>query len=285
MLLLGAIRCIAASAAIPECAMSPLLQPIRLLAAEAARLDAVLTADLIVRSLSFPPSTALEAAHLGVAAGLFRARKLPGHGNHLVFQPTARAAGLAPAIAPLSLRRAAPPDTLRRSLIRGSVRYGIRPDLSYLTRGEVSALYRQYGVPTCGHAPALVGLDGAHFHLFQPVINEVGRPPTRTVETTIARHFLLLESGCATLHFTTFEGGAAEAMQAAIAAKAPVSAATTARVELTALDAEVAADRTGLRRLDTAGRRAALTAKIEAAEQGDGDLYPWLDRDVVGVTL
>jgi len=74
-------------------------------------------------------------------------------------------------------------------------------------------------------------------------------------------------------------------MQAAIAATAPVSAATTARVELTALDAEVAADRTGLRRLDTAGRRAALTAKIEAAEQGDGDLYPWLDRDVVGVTL
>lgn len=145
MLLLDAIRCIAASAAVPECAMS-MLQPIRSIAAEAARLDAVLTADLIALALSVPLSTYFEAAHLGVAAGLLRARKLPGHGNRLVFQPTARAAGLAPALAPLSLRRTAPPDTLRRSLIRGGrpLRNSPRPVISDTRRGHrpVSSIWR-----------------------------------------------------------------------------------------------------------------------------------------------
>jgi len=263
--------------------MSLTLQSIRSLAAEAAQLDAVLTADLISSVLSASLSVALEAAHLGVSAGLFRARKLQGHGNRLVFQPTARAAGLSPATAPLSLRRAAPEETLRRALLRGAVRYAISPDLSYLPRGEVAALYRQYGVPMRGHAPALVGLDGAHFHLFQPVITEAGRPVAGAVECGITRHFFLLESGCATLHFMTFAPHA-DAVQTAIAAIAPASAADAARAELAALEAAAAADRLGLNYLETAGRRAALAAELEAGE-GDGDLYPWLDRAVTGVLL
>jgi hypothetical protein len=138
-------------------------------------------------------------------------------------------------------------------------------------------------VPIHGHALALVGLDGGHFHLFQPVIVEAGRPLAKAVESAITRHFFLLESGCATLHFMTFAPHA-DAVQTAIAAIAPASTVAASSAELAALDAEVAADRLGLRYLETAGRRAALAAELEAGT-GGGDLYPWLDRDVVGVPL
>jgi hypothetical protein len=267
--------------------MQPSLEPIRALAAQAAQLDLVLTAELVGRALNLPSDDARDALLSGATAGFFRARKLPGLGNRLVFQPTVKAAGLPPAGGPLSLRKSAPPGTLWRGLIRASVRFD-RPNLSFLPRAETAEFSLRYGVQTRGAAPALICLDGAHFHVFQPVLPRPGQSPAVVLEAVISRYFLALESGSLTLHFAALAGAPADSVQAALRELAPDTSADAMRAELAEVEASIRADQTGNTFALTA-RRATLQRELAAAQvdQDDGadDLYRWLDRTVIQVTV
>lgn len=233
------------------------------------------TAELAARALDCSPDAARAALKLAADAGYLRAALLPGLGNKIVYQPTAKAAGLRAGIVPKFLRAGLPAEARLRGLLRGFVRFVTRPELSFLPTAEQSELCRRYGVPLRGHARALVGLDGAHVHIFVTITND---GPAATIECAASRWLPLLDAGAATLHFVAPVGSPAGALRDTLAAMSGGDL----RAELAALDAQITADRSGLAAIKLAAPRAALAAEIAAGGNLSG--YSWLG-DVVEATL
>lgn len=247
------------------------------LAHRAAQTEVCLTSDLAVRPLDCTPDAARTTMKLLADAGYFRQLLIPGLGNKICYQPTAKAASLRGPLIPKFLRAGLSKTARFRGLLRGYVRFVSHPNLSYLTAAQQSELCRRYGVHETGHARALVGLDGTHYHVFVPVLNS--EKPAAAIEAAASRWLPLLDSGSATLHFVALAGLPADASRETLIALAPV--ADGAAHELTKLDAEIKADMTGLAGLRHAARRAALASEIEAA---GAEQYLWLG-DVVGAQL
>lgn len=248
----------------------------RQLAARAAAVEACLTADLAARSLDCSPDAARTALKLLTDSGYFRPLLAVGLGNKICFQPTPKAANLHGPNIPKFLRAGLANSARLRGLLRGFARFAARPDLSFLTISEQATLHEKYCIPTGGHARALVGLNGAHYHIFVPVL--AADQPAAAITAAADRWLPLLESGSATLHFAA-QAASAAGLRAALAMLAP--AGVSASDDLARLDAEIAADRTGLVALRQAARRAALAAEAAAEPASE---YTWLG-DVVEAQL
>jgi hypothetical protein len=264
--------------------MQPSYDATRQHAYQCAQAECCTTADLAALALSCLPDAARSALKYAADAGYFRATLLPGFGNKIVYQPTPKAVHFSGKNIPKFLRAGLAADARRRGILRGFVRFfdqKMQSDLAFLTIAEQSALCKSYGIPERGHARALVGLDGAHSHIFVPVLKL--EKPIAAIESACFRWLPLLESGTATLHFVV-ENDMAAALGDALNALAPPPVSAQARDELAMLDAEIAADKSGLAVLKNATRRAALAAQIEAAGESETDDYPWLGG-IVEATL
>lgn len=239
------------------------------LANRCAQVDACLTADLAARALGAAPDAARATLKLLSDAGFFRQLLTHGLSNKICYQPTAKSAGLTGPLIPKFLRAGLSKPARFRGLLRGHVRFVSHPDLSYLTVNQQTELCRRYGVPETGHARALVGLDGSHYHIFVPALGS--EKPAAVIESAASRWLPLLDSGSATLHFTARAGLPADAIRETLTALAPV--ADCAARELAKLDAEIKDDTTGLAALRHQRRREELAAEVEAAREAS---YNWL---------
>lgn len=243
--------------------------------------EACTTSTLAARALSASRDDARAALNLATQAGYLRVTLLPGMGNNICYQPTPKAAGASHKHAPKFLRAGLTQEARWRGLMRGYVRFCARPQLSYLPATEQGELCLRYGIPERGHARALVGLDGAHYHLFATILH--GEKPIAAIESASFRWLPLLESGTATLHFVAADSEALAAIREALSALQPSTLGSDLQVELAALDAEIAADHSGVATLKLAAPRAALVAKIQSNQTADVEQlppYPWLG-DVV----
>lgn len=249
------------------------LNAIRSHALWCAMANACTTAELAARALDESLEGARAALKLAAEAGYLRALLAPGLGNTLCYQPTPRAAGACGQPIPKFLRAGLSPEARWRGLLRGFVRFAARPELFYLASEDLAALCRCWGIPQRGYAHALVALNGGHSDIFVPILKK--ETPIAIIEAAADRWLPLLESGTATLHFIALAGEPAEVVRTALAALAPV-ADDCLRDELAALDAEIAADRTGLAALRFAARRAALMAELAATQADGANAYPWL---------
>lgn len=252
---------------------------IRQHAQHCAAMEACATADLAARALDCSLEAARAALNLAVEAGYLRATLLAGLGNKICYQPTPKAAGENHTHAPKFLRAGLAPETRWRGLMRGFILFSARPELSYLPVCEQAALCSQYGIPERGHARALVGLDGAHYHIFAPILR--AENPIAAIESASFRWLPLLESGTTTLHFVAPANEAVVVIRDALSALQPRPLGSDLQTELAALDAEISNDRSGLAALKLAAQRAALITQIEAINGEIEQLpYSWLGNVV-----
>lgn len=259
-------------------------EAIRQHARHCALSEACTTSTLAARALCTSREDARAALNLATQAGYLRMTMLPGMGNNVCYQPTPKAAGASHKHAPKFLRAGLMQEARWRGLMRGYVRFLAHPQLSYLSATEQGELCLRYGIQERGHARALAGLDGAHYHLFATVLH--GEKPIAAIESASFRWLPLLESGAATLHFVAADSETAATIREALSALQPNILGSDLQAELTALDAEIAADHSGLAALKLAAPRAALVAKIKSVETADTEPlpYPWLG-DVVEATI
>lgn len=236
--------------------------------------EACTTADIAAQALSCTLDEARSALKYAADSGYFRATLLPGLGNKIVYQPTAKAIHFSGRVVPKFLRAGIAEETRRRGLLRGFVRFSARPKQCFFATAGQTALCKKHGIAERGHARALIGYAGANSHdIFVPVLKL--EKPIAAIESACFRWLPLLESGIATLHFVS-ESDTAAMLRDALNALAPPPADVRARDALAALDAEIAADKSGLAVLKNATRRAALVLEIEAKAEGGAGDYPWL---------
>lgn len=254
--------------------MHPSFADTRQHAYNCAQTECLITPELASRALNCTPDAAREALKDAADAGYLRPLLLPGLGNKIIYQPTAKAAQCRGPNAPKFLRAGLAQDARWRGLLRGFVRFAARPELSFLPVEELAALCLRYGIQERGHARALAGLDGAHTHIFAPILRV--EKLIAAIETASFRWLPLLDSGVATLHFSAQAGPVAAGVNAALAALAPRAGDVNLRAELEALDAEIQADKSGMAALKLSARRSRLQIEIEAAGTAGGADYGWL---------
>lgn len=239
-----------------------------------ARAEACTTAEIAARALGCSPDEARSALRMLADGGYLRASLLSGFGNKLYYQPTPRAASFEGTSVPKFLRAGLGADARLRGALRGYVRFAARPELAYLSTTEQSELCRDGGIAERGYARALLGREGTHTHIFAPILpNE---RPIAAIEGAAFRWLPLLETGTATLHFLALAGASTAGVREALATLTPCTEASDFLAELAALDAEIAADRSGLVALRSTARRAALVAEIEATHDSEAQGYRWL---------
>jgi hypothetical protein len=208
---------------------------------------------------------------------------LPSLGNAPVYQPTAKAGGIDARRAPKFLRAGLPESGRWRGLLRGGVVFFAASNLEWLTPDAQALLRERHAIPGKGHADALIAREAAgHFHVYVPVPPaDASNSPSAVIASAAARWLPLLECGATHLHFVAPAGRAADALQVALSDLVPPSQNDAAR-ELAALDARVAADGTGVARVQLAHRRAELSAAVADAP---APAFSWLVNEVVGVRV
>ncbi|MCO1386232.1 hypothetical protein L0Z38_00010 [Burkholderia multivorans] len=141
---------------------------------------------------------------------------------------------------------------------------------------EIHAIpMRGYDEPLLSHTTA--GLHRAHVCI-APQAALKSRPGL--IERAILRWSAWLQDGGLELRFATLAGRPADALQSVLSEYQPPS--SGAAQELAALDAHIAADRTGAARIQFASRRAELAA---AAELEPATALPWLQTTVTEVRV
>ncbi|MCG9082364.1 hypothetical protein [Laribacter hongkongensis] len=250
-------------------------------AATCAVLHCCTTSAYAAAALNCSPDTAAAALRHAVSVGLFRRVLLPGLGRVSCYQPTAKAAGIGSRAASKFLRAGASAAAIWRGLLRGGAVFAVLGQ-EWLTTDAQALLREQHGIPHVGHADPLVGLDHvAHHHIYVPVPPAQAGQSASIIANAAARWLPLLEEGTVHLHFVSTAGRAADAVRAALAELVPDTHADATR-ELAELDARIAADKTGVTRIQLARQRAELAAALIATPS---DTYPWLARTVVEVEL
>lgn len=253
-------------------------------AATCAALHVCTTPAYAAAALRCSRDEASAALREATAAGILRRFLLSGLGNTPCYQPTACAANTDSRHAPKFLRAGSSDAARWRGLLRGSVAFVAAPELAFLTQEAQAVLCEQHAIPTAGHAQAIVALDeGGRHAVFVPVLPRMAEHmPHGAISAAAARWLPLLERTSAMLAFVTTAGRAADILHAALSELVPV-AASDARAELAAIDARIAADPTGVARLQLARQRAELMAAIDSASAADA--FPWLARDVVAAEV
>lgn len=249
----------------------PDLSAVRNLAAECARVECCTSIQLAAATLNCSPETTRAALAYGCEAGYFRQLLAPGFGNKIMYQPTAKAAGIKGNDVPRFIRAGLAQEVRVRGALRGYIRFAAYPDLAYLSAAEQDELCSTHGIPCRGFARALLGSDGENTHIFVPLTP--ADKPFAAVESASFRWLPLLESGAATLHFVALAGAPADAARAALTALAPAASGADLHAELARIDSEIAADKTGLAALRLWGRKAELIAEIDATPP---NFFPWL---------
>lgn len=207
-------------------------------------------------------SAAREALKSAARDGYFRPVL---HRGTRAYQPAGKA-GDRRKTTPKFLRSGLSDESIQRGLMRCRI-VATRQDLAWLSASESAALCEKYGIQSRGFPRALVGLEGAHYHIFSTVLES--EDPVRAVLTASGRWLHLLDSGSATLHLVAQAG---EPSTALLDVLGSMTQAPLLRSRLEKLDAEMAADSTGAARLTMAGRRADLATRL-TEEEGR---YPWL---------
>ncbi|MFL9864163.1 hypothetical protein PQR67_08285 [Paraburkholderia fungorum] len=260
-----------------------MLPTIREHASACAALHCASTPDYAAAALNISRDDAASALRDAASAGLFRRLLLPGLGNAPVYQPTAFAGGLDARRAPKFLRAGLSESGRWRGLLRGSMVFFATSNLEWLTSAAQSILRERFAVPGKGHAEPLIARDDAgRYQLYVPVPPaDAIKSSSAVIASAAARWLPLLEHGATNLHFVTLVGRAADALQSALSDLAPPSQNDATR-ELAALDARIAADGTGVARVQFAHRRAELAAVAVAAAK---PAFPWLVSEVVEVRV
>lgn len=240
-----------------------------------AALDAITTPALFAHISGCPLDAARNVLRQAAEAHYLRSVLHPAGSQRTAYQPMPKAASLHAAHAPKAIRAGLPPAARERALLRANTAFIVRPDLAWLPASEQSVLCRRYGIAERGYARALVGLEGAHYHVYVPVLP--AESPYLAVENAANRWLHLLESGSGTLHFIAPAGTSADGLREVLTGLNPAAA---LQAELARLDGMMAADRTGTAAIQHARRRAELVTAL-AAEDGR---FPWLGT-VVEVTL
>lgn len=241
--------------------------------------------DYAAVALHCTRDAAASALREAAGAGLFRRLLLPGLGNAPVYQPTAKAGAVDSRNAPKFLRAGLSEAGRWRGLLRGGVVFFADSNLDWLLAEAQSELHSEHAIPTAGHAGALVARDAhGRYRIVVPVPPaDATRSPKAAIDSAAVRWLPLLEQGIADLHFATRAGLAADALQAELSALAPAEKGDDAS-ELSELDARIAADKTGLARVQLASRRAELAAAVAAAAT-QPSVFPWLAGTVLQVAV
>jgi hypothetical protein len=258
-----------------------MLSTIRDHASACAALHCCTTPSYAAAALNLSQDEAVSALREATAAGLFRRLLLPGRGNAPVYQPTAKAGGVDPRRAAKFLRAGLSESSGWRGLLRGGVVVTRHSNLTWLTSKATVLLCDQHSIPSRGHAEPLIARDEAgHYqvHVLVPP-GEASKSPAAVIGSAAPRWLPLLEHGANRLHFATLSGHPADAMQAVLSQLVPASQDAVAS-ELAALEARIAADATGVARVQLAGKRAELAAVAAATPE---PAFPWLAREVVRV--
>ena len=245
--------------------MSP-FEPVRRLAATCATEELCVDLRIASAALSIPESATKAALQCGQDAGYFR-RRIG------CFQPTLKAVG-SPKPVPSFLRHRLSPNVQVRGLLRGFVRFIARPELSFLSVSEQDALLKSYQIKSNGFSRASVGLNGAHMHVFAPIL--ATDKPATAIESACLRWLNLLDSGCGTLHFVTPEGAHIDALREAVAVFSAASGSSVvAQRELAEIEAEIAADRYGTVAIKKAARVAQLRQELASVSNDLAELFPF----------
>lgn len=250
-----------------------------------AALHCATTPDYAAAALNCTRDVGASALREAAGAGLFRRLLLPGLGNAPVYQPTAKAGAVDSRNAPKFLRAGLSESGRWRGLLRGGVVFLAGRNLDWLSAEAQSELHSEHQIPAVGHAGALVARNAyGRYRIVVPVPPaEATKSPKAVIDSAAVRWLPLLEQGYAELHFVTRAGLAADALQAELSALAPAEQGDDAS-ELAELDAHIAADKTGLARVQFAARRAELAAAVAAAITKP-PAFPWLAGNVIEVAV
>jgi len=225
------------------------------LASRLATLEASTTAARAANFIGCSTDQARDLLRAAAASGLMRRRFVPGFGNEILYQPTARAAGLRGKQAPKFLRAGFDPAAVQRGLLRGAILFS-KPDSVFIPAFDLDAFCSDKSIPVRGHARPLLACCEEHsYEIFAPVL-AADADPVAQVACAISRWFPLLETGSVLriVCFADVENEYCEAVSALLPAAA-------AQAELVRLDAEIAADKTGVAAIKNATRRAVLAAE------------------------
>lgn len=244
-----------------------------------ATLRCASTPDYAAIAMNCTRDAAATALREAAGAGLFRRLLLPGLGNAPVYQPTAKAGAVDSRNAPKFLRAGLSEAGRWRGLLRGGVVFSMGQNLDWLSAEAQSELHAQHAIPAIGHAGALVASDThGRYRIVVPVppADATKSPKARkaAIESAAMRWLPLLEQGSAELHFVTRAGLAADVLQTELSALLSGETGGDSS-ELAELDARIAADKTGLARVQLASRRAELAAAVAAAATQPAGAFPW----------
>lgn len=227
-----------------------------------AQLECCTTAEHMARALDCSLDVARDQLNSLIDAGHFRQLRAPNFGNKLIYQPTAKAAGLTGAQVPKFLRSGLPVDARLRGLLRGFICFDRHRDLWFLPAAAHAKLCDALHIPTQGHARPLIGIDGGHRHIYVPVL--ASQTLFAAAESAYSRWFPLLERGTSTLHFVAFPEVATTLRAALGGNKESDGWRDAISAELSRIDQEIASDGSSLAALRLAGRRQALLAELDA---------------------
>lgn len=250
-----------------------------------AALHCASTPDYAAAALNCTRDVAASALRNAAGEGLFRRLLLPGLGNVPVYQPTAKAGAVDSRNAPKFLRAGISEAARWRGLLRGGVVFLAGRNLDWLPVEAQSALHVAHAISATGHASALVAHDAqGQYRIVVPVPPaDATKSAKAVIDSAAVRWLPLLEQGIAELHFVTRAGLAADALQAELSALVPAETGGDS-TELEELDARIAADKTGLARVQLAARRAELVAAIAAAAAKPAE-FSWLAGNVLEVAV
>lgn len=250
-------------------------------AAICAALQCCTTPSYLAVTLNSSPDFAASVLRELVSDGLFRRVMMRGSAGSLCYQPTAKAIGICARGAPKFLRAGISSAALSRGLLRGGAVFVCLPGQRWLAKDAQTQLCNQYGIPHAGHAMPLVSLDHAmHHHIYVPVLAPFEQAKN-VIYNAIARWLPLLEKDAAHLHFIATTGHTTEAIKSALAELTPGTQDKAIR-ELAELDTRIAADRSGIARIELCHRRSELAATIAHAPR---DGFPWLASTILEVQI
>jgi hypothetical protein len=256
--------------------------PIHQYAEECAAMRICVTPAYAADALNCSPDAVSTALRDAASVGLFRRLLLPGLGNTPVYQPTSKAAGVDAKRAP-KFFRAGIDETLRwRGLLRASVIGQHHGSRTFLAVESARELCDRHAVPLRGYDEPLLSRDGEgryRTHVCVPP-HQALKSARGLIERAILRWSAWLQEGGIDLHFATLAGRPAGAMQTALAEYTPSS--NSAMQELLELDARIAADRSGVARIQFASHRSELAAAVDATATAE---FPWLVTNVTEVCV
>lgn len=228
-------------------------------------------------ALSLSPAAAKTALREAIQSGFFRLVQHPAHASTILYQPTAKAAGLPAPTAPLVLRSNASRGAIFRALMRAEIVFS-DPVAEWCSTIEAERWMASHDIPQRGHSAPLIrpARDGA-WEIFEVLL------PSESAESAlmrIARRWVpLTDSGEKfTVHLST-PRAAAPAFQELLDEAMPGSAAHRRIAEI---DAAISA---GGDAIELAGQRVRAQRELAQAEVNTPGVPGFIAPHVLALTV